>query len=157
MKNRYWLLIGLVTLGVLLVLLLVSRSDYEALQQENESLEANYAQLDNNYITVNNELAEIRKVHPPRDFSSLEELQNWLLSNDVSELPPASTVEQLYSKGLTIQEDALKDGYIISVDFEVPYPFMYFVYGVAIIDGNIWLWEVETDEPWKAEGLDKVK
>jgi len=150
MKNRYWLIIGLVILGVVLALLVVSRSDYEALQ-------ADLANLQADYDSVKSELDDIKKVYPARNFSSLEELKDWLLENDVSELPPAATVEQLYSKGLTIQEDALEDGYIISVDFEVPYHFMYFVYCVAIIDGDIWLWEVETDEPWKAEGWGQVR
>ncbi len=159
MRNFRWLLIGLVGLGVVLVLLFVSRSEYdalqadfEALQQQNESLNADYAELNSNYMAVNNELAEIKKVYPPRDFSSADELRDWLVSNDVSELAPAETIEQLYSRGLAIQEDALRDGYIISVNFEFPI----YIACVAIIDGDFWWWYPDTDEPNLYPSMDKV-
>lgn len=146
MKNRYWLIIGLVILGVVLALLVVSRSNYEALQ-------ADLANLQADYDSVKSELDDIKKVYPARDFSSLEELKDWLLENDVSELPPAATVEQLYSKGLTIQEDALEDGYIISVDFEVPI----YIACVAIINGYLWVWEPESDDPFLYSGWGQVR
>ena len=64
------------------------------------------------------ELAEIKEVYPPRDFSSLSELRDWLLENDVSEKPITTYMEDWYGRALEIQEDALKDGYIISVDYD---------------------------------------
>lgn len=186
MKNFPWLLTGLVVLGVVLVLLFVSRSEYnalqadlEALQQKHESLNANYtesntnyaqlsanytrlntnyAKLNTDYTAVNNELAKIKRLYPPRDFSSVQELKNWLVSNKVSELPPVdfSDAELNYSRALKLQADALKDGYIISVDIDVaPYGLAY-IACVAIIDGDFWWWYPDTDEPNLYTGLGKV-
>ena len=47
-------------------------------------LETKQAELDG----VNEELNEIKKVYPQQNFSSLKELQDWLLANDVSEREP---------------------------------------------------------------------
>ena len=140
MKRVIWLPLGLVVLIVVLVLLFVSRSQYGELEADYDALQADLVSVQVSYDSLEQELESIEKVYPPRDFSSEEELENWLLENDVSEQPSAETVEELYAKGL-----------------EVPYSFYWFVYGVAIIDGEIWLWEVETDEPFKAQNWDKVK
>jgi hypothetical protein len=128
----------------------VSKSAYEELQTERDAVLSQLANLQAEYDAL-------IEVYPPRDFSTLAELQQWLSQNDVSEQPASASVEEMYAKGLALQQDAIEDGYVISVDFEIPYPFFYFVYGVAIIDGEIWLWEVETDEPFKAQNWDKVK
>jgi hypothetical protein len=137
-------------LAAVLVLLFVSRAEYN-------NLEADLAGLQTAYDSTQAELADLKQLYPPRDFTSEQELREWLASNDVSEQPAATTVEEMYTKGLAVQEAAARDGYLISVDFEVPYEFFYFVYCVTIIDGEIWLWEVETDEPFKAQNWDKVK
>lgn len=149
MKPYGWLLL-VSGLAAVLVLLFVSRAEYS-------SLEADLAALQTMHDSTKAELADINQLYPPRDFSSEQELREWLANNDVSEQPAATTVEEMYAKGLAVQEAAARDGYIISVDFEVPYEFFYFVYCVAIIDGDIWLWEVETDDLFKAQNWDKVK
>lgn len=149
MKPYGWLLL-VSGLAAVLVLLFVSRAEYS-------SLEADLAALQTMHDSTKAELADIKQLYPPRDFSSEQELREWLANNDVSEQPAATTVEEMYAKGLAVQEAAARDGYIISVDFEVPYEFFYFVYCVAIIDGDIWLWEVETDDLFKAQNWDKVK
>ena len=149
MKPYGWLLL-VAGLAAVLVLLFVSRAEYN-------NLEADLAGLQTAYDSTQAELADLKQLYPPRDFTSEQELREWLASNDVSEQPAATTVEEMYAKGLAVQEAAARDGYLISVDFEVPYEFFYFVYCVTIIDGEIWLWEVETDEPFKAQNWDKVK
>ena len=149
MKPYGWFLL-VAGLAAVLVLLFVSRAEYN-------NLEADLAGLQTAYDSTQAELADLKQLYPPRDFTSEQELREWLASNDVSEQPAATTVEEMYAKGLAIQEAAARDGYLISVDFEVPYEFFYFVYCVTIIDGEIWLWEVETDEPFKAQNWDKVK
>jgi hypothetical protein len=149
MKPYGWLLL-VSGLAAVLVLLFVSRAEYS-------SLEADLAALQTMHDSTKAELADIKQLYPPRDFSSEQELREWLAANDVSEQPAAITVEEMYAKGLVVQQAAARDGYIISVDFEVPYEFFYFVYCVAIIDGDIWLWEVETDDLFKAQNWDKVK
>jgi len=156
MKPYGWLLL-VSGLAAVLVLLFVSRAEYSSLEADLVSLQGDLAALQTEYDSTQAELADIKQLYPPRDFTSEQELREWLANNDVSEQPAATTVEEMYAKGLAIQEIAAKDGYLISVDFEVPYSFYYFVYCVAIIDGEIWLWEVETDELFKAESWGKVK
>ena len=179
MKRFNWLLIGLLVLGVVLVLLLVSRSEYEALQADYDilqqqssglssqlqqaqsdltSLQADYDTLNTDYEAVSQELADIERVYPPRDFSSVLELRNWLQLNDVSDQPPTPDVSSWYSKALQIQEDALRNGYIISVDFDYdPETDSFYVFCVTIINGDIWFWDPETDEPFQYTGFGNVK
>jgi hypothetical protein len=142
------LLIGLVALCLAMVPLAgctgVSQSEYDALQAD--------------YDDVSSELAEIKEVYPPRDFSSLSELQDWLYENDVSEKPVTTTADRWYSKALEIQEDALNDGYVVSADYDYDQETdLYMVYCVTIINGDIWYWDPETDEPYQDYALGKVK
>jgi len=172
MKGLAWWLLGLVVLVVVLVLLFVSRSDYDTLQADFEALEqqnsglssqlqqvqSDLSQLQSDYDDVSQELEDIQRVFPPRDFSSVTELENWLLTNDVSETPFATTYEEWYAKALQIQEDALKDGYIISVDFDYDIEQdAILVYCVTIVDGNIWYWDPETDEIFQYFGMGSVR
>ena len=137
MKRFNWLLIGALLLSLAMVLLAgcgVPQADYDELNAEYGAVEA--------------ELAEIKEVYPPRDFSSLRELQDWLRANDVSERPASTTAEHLYSKALEIQENALEDGYIVSADIDYDSETeLFYVACVTIIDGDIWAWDPETDEP----------
>ena len=156
MKPYGWLLL-VASLAIVLVLLFVSRADYNNLETDLASLQDDFSSLQIEYDSTKAELTDLKQLYPPKDFASEQVLREWLADNDVSEQPEATTVEDLYTKGLAVQEAAAKDGYLISVDFEVPYEFYYFVYCVAIIDGDIWLWEVETNDPFKAENWGKVK
>ena len=167
MKRFNPLLIGLLVLCLAMVSLAgcVSKSEYETLQADYDELEANYEtlqadynELDANYVAVEAELADIQQVYPPTDFSSLSELQDWLLQNDVSERPVATIAETWYSKALQIQEDALKDGYIVSVDYDYDVETdLFYIYCATIINGDIWYWDPETDEPFQEYALGKVK
>jgi len=177
--SNWWWLIGLLVLVIVLVLMLVARSDYEALQadydalqQQNSSLSsqlqqaqsdltslrADYDELNADYEAVSRELADIRAVYPPRDFSSFNGLQNWLLSNGVSEQPFVTTYGEWYAKALQIQEDALKDGYVISVDYDYdPETDSFLIWCVTIINGYIWFWDPETDEPYQDNTFGQVR
>jgi hypothetical protein len=93
-----------------------------------------------------------------RDFSSYEELVQWLQANDVSEKPVSDYASEWYNKALEVQEDALRDGYIVSANYYYdPSTDTYIVYCVTIIDGNIWCWDPETDQPYADYSLGKVK
>jgi hypothetical protein len=93
-----------------------------------------------------------------RDFSSYDELKEWLQANDVSDRPITDYASEWYSKALEIQEDALRDGYIVSADYYYDsYTETYIVYCITIIDGDIWYWDPETDEPYADYSLGKVK
>lgn len=158
MKRVIWLPLGLVLLIVVLVLLFVSRSQYGELEADYDALQADLTSVQASYDSLKQELNNIKKVYPPRDFSSLAELQEWLLENDVSELPPVDIfeIEQIYSRALQIQADALKDGYIISVDIDVLSYDIAYIACVAIIDGDFWWWYPETDELNQYFDLGKV-
>ena len=137
------------------------QSDLTNVQADYDTVKADYDKLNADYEATKKELDEIKELYPPRDFSSLRELQDWLLANDVSERPAATTAEGLYSKALEIQEDALEDGYIISawIDYYAETQ-MFYVNCTAVADGYVWMWSPETDEPINfsdASGLLKLK
>ena len=63
-----------------------------------------------------------------------------------------------YNKALQVQEDALRDGYIVSADYDYDASTdTYLVFCTTIIDGDIWYWDPETDEPYADYSLGKVK
>ena len=157
----------------------VSQSKYEALQAKHEALQAERASLvaentsvkgqleevqsdltsvQADYEAANQELTEIKEVYPPRDFSSLRELQDWLLANDVSKRPITAIAEDWYGRALEVQEDALKDGYLVSVDYDYDEGIdSYFIYCITIINGRIFYWDPETDDVYEEYGLGTVK
>ncbi len=93
-----------------------------------------------------------------RDFSSYEELTQWLQANDVSEKPICDYASEWYNKALEVQEDALRDGYIVSAAYYYDsYTETYIVDCTTIIDGDIWYWDPETDQPYADYSLGKVK
>ena len=114
------------------------------LEESKADLEAKEYEL----AAVQEELAEIKEVYPARDFSSSKELRDWLAANDVSEFSPSTVAEKLYEKALQIQEDALADGLIISVDLDPgKQKDEWYISCVAVIDGELWAWGPESDEP----------
>jgi len=134
------------------------KGQLEEVQSDLTSLQADYGTLQADYDAVNQELAEIKEVYPPRDFSSLSELQDWLLANDVSEKPVTTFAEDWYGRALELQEDALKDGYLVSVDYDYDWQTdSYSVYCTAIIRGKIFYWDPETDEVLEEFVLGTVK
>ncbi len=154
MRRFNWWLVGLVILTLAMVLVVgcgVSQSDYEGLQ-------ADYDELNTEHEAVEEELAEIKEVYPPEDFSSLSELNDWLLENDVSRKPDTTYAEDWYGRALEVQEDALKDGYIVSVDYDYDAEDdSYLVWCTTIINGRIFYWDPETDEVFEENDLGTVK
>lgn len=128
MKNpsRLVVAVGIVSLTALLLSGCgVSRTEYEALEAE---------------------LNEMKEICPPRDFSSLAELEDWLSNNDISEEPITEYADEWYRKALRIQEDALEDGYIISADYDLSEDGeTASVWCVAIVRGRVFFWDPETD------------
>ncbi len=151
----------------------------EALEVENQSLEADYGQLTTAYNTlegnfqtmqemrdaieaqllaVSDQLAALQAVYPPRDFTSLRELEDWLLANDVSDKPITSTAEAWIGRALEVQEDALADGYVVSVDYDGPDANgLYSVFCTTVINGNIYFWDPETDNVLQDTSLGTVE
>ncbi len=159
-RHKVLILIGVVVLLLLLVTLpsCVSKPAYEALSDQVATLQQEKADLEAKNAKLQADLDALNKVYPPRDFSSLEELQNWLLANDVSDRPETTSAERWYSKALEMQEDALEDGYIVSADYDYDEKAdLVSVFCVTIINGDIWYWDPETDEPFQDYTLGKVK
>jgi chaperonin cofactor prefoldin len=123
------------------------QSDLTNLQADYEAINVDYDTLNADYEAIDEELAEIKEVYPPRDFPSMRELEDWLRANDVSDEPPATFAEGVYSKALRIQEDALNDGYIVSawIDY-YPETQEFYINCTAVADGYVWMWDPETDE-----------
>lgn len=175
MKRFNWLLTGSVVLCLAMVLLAgcgVSKSDYDALQAEKanletelaaaqsdlSSLQGDYDALDANYQAASSELAELEAVYPPKEFPSRTALEDWLQENEVSEEPVTMYTADWYGKALELQEDALADGYVVSVDYDYDSGTgIYMVYCVTIIDGDIWYWDPETDAVYRESGLTGVE
>ena len=108
------------------------------------------------YEAVKDELAQIKEVYPPHDFSSLSELNEWLLENDVSEKPATEYAEDWYGRALEVQEDALKDGYVVSADYDATEEGAA-VWCATIINGRIFYWDPETDEVFEEYAFGTVK
>ncbi len=125
---------------------------------DNSALDKEKEKLQSSLTSVTDELDEIKKVYPPRDFNSRMELEDWLLANDVSDKPVTSTAEGWYSRGLEVQADALADGFVVSVDYDGPEEEgAYAIFCTTIISGSIWYWDPETDEVFKDTYLTGVK
>ena len=110
--------------------------------------------LQSDLSEVQSKLTEINKVYPPRHFSSMNELHDWLVSNDVSDRSGSTTAEDVYAKALDIQEDALQDGYIVSawIDYYAEEE-MFYVLCTAVAGGNVYMWDPENDELTDLSGL----
>ena len=132
MKNSaWWRAANLLGLVVLLVLLILSRNQYGNLQAD--------------YEAISQQMTDIQAVFPPGEFASFAELQAWLDANPISE-NPTTTYAAWYANALQLQQDALMDGYIISVDFDYDsLEDLIYINCQTVIDGWIWYWDPETD------------
>ncbi len=138
--TRKYISIGLVLLVASLLL--------AACGVPQEDLDTAIAERDAALVQVSSlesDLAAIREVHPPRHFTSATELREWLAADTVSEMPVAEIAETLVDRTLQLQEAALADGYIISLDIDED-PDFFYVNALALIGGLIWIIDVETDE-----------
>jgi len=126
-SSRLVMAVGILSLTVLLLSGCgISEAEYEALEAE---------------------LNDLKEVCPPRDFSSLSELEDWLSNNDISEEPITEYADDWYRKALRIQEDALEDGYIVSADYDLwEDGETASVWCVAIVRGRVFFWDPESDE-----------
>ncbi|MCK4788935.1 MAG: hypothetical protein KAV87_34660 [Desulfobacteraceae bacterium] len=141
--------------------LLLIKAELAVSQSGISDLTASLEETEIELETLKGELDNIREVWPPQYFPSSMELRDWLAENVVSESPPTTIAETLYMKGLQIQEDALKDGYIISVDLDPgKQEGDWYVACVTVINGDLWAWGPESDAPIEVSsiiGFTKVK
>jgi myosin heavy subunit len=129
-------------------------SNLEKSQDELQLAQTNLKSTQDELDSTEEKLASIEKVYPPRQFSSSTELKEWLKTNDKSEKPFRAGVEGLYSLALELQEDALNDGYIISVDVDpTERANVWYITCVTCINGELWAWSPESDEITKVSTI----
>ncbi len=175
MKQLWWLIVGVVGLVAVLVLLFVSRAQYndlqadlDAAQAQNTSLsgqlqqaqsdmsslqgdlnqlQGDLNQLQDDYDDVSQELSELKDAPPARYFSSVSELERWLLTNPISNEPWANNWPEMYDKALRLQQAAADDGYIISVQYHYCEEAgdLEYIACTAYINGFLWFWLPEDD------------
>lgn len=161
MKRWCWLL-----LIVSLIMLLpgcTSNAKYQEALDQNAALSSQVADLNSQITNLSDQIStlqtnyeQISKVFPPRDFSSLQELKDWVAKDKTDLLPAPSTIEELYSRGLAMQLAALKDGFIISIDQEFITDTFFFIFGIAVVNNEIWVWDIEDDDLYQPIGWGKV-
>ncbi|MEE8194667.1 MAG: hypothetical protein V3T73_04120 [Dehalococcoidales bacterium] len=163
MKQLWWLIVGVVGLVAVLVLLFVSRAQYNDLQADLDaaqaqntslsgqlqqaqsdmsSLQGDLNQLQDDYDDVSQELSGLKDAPPARYFSSVSELERWLLTNPISNEPWANNWPEMYDKALRLQQAAADDGYIISVQYHYCEEAgdLEYIACTAYINGFLWIW-----------------
>lgn len=136
--------IGLILFSMLCVVLLVgcvSKSKYETLQT--------------NFETLQKELTDIKKIYPPHDFTSVKELQDWMSKNIQ---PGTKYLEDDFRSALKVQTAGIRDGYLISVmyDADSTNPNAGWIYNAALVNGVFYYWDpsntdIYEDYKWLTE------
>jgi hypothetical protein len=176
---RYEWLFTVVGLVVVLVLLVISIGDYndleasyDAAEDQNSSLitqlsgsQSQASQLQSDLAAAQAELAaanaqinDLQNAPAAGYFSSVTELQNWLLQNGVSDQSYATTYAGWYNKALEVQRDALSDGYIISVQYHYCDEEQHITYiaCIAAVGGYLWMWDPETDDVYPENIMGRI-
>jgi len=118
----------------------VSQTEYDAVIAERDEGQA--------------ELARLQEICPPSNFESLTELDTWLASNTVSEEAQSIYADAWLRKALRLQQDALAEGYIVSVDYDYDIDTELFsIYCTTVINGTLFFWDPETDEVFEEIGF----
>lgn len=134
--------------------LTILQNEYDNLQEDYEEIQSGQDDLQEQLDEANAALDEILGIYPPGDFVSETELLLWLEQNDVSEAPPAETVQDWVNKALAIQLDALADGYIINMDYDYDAATeTYTIYCTTIFNGSVYYWDPETDDVTRDSSL----
>ena len=155
---RKYISLGVVLLlaSLLLAACGVPQADLDAALAEATSLQSQLSSLQSDYEDASSDLAAIQEVYPPRHFTSATELRQWLAANDISDMPATELAETLVDRTLQLQEAALEDGYIMSLDIDED-PDFFYVNALALIGGLIWIVDVETDEVYQWSTLGVVR
>lgn len=155
---RKYISVGAVLLlaSLLLAACGVPQADLDAALAETTSLQSQLSSLQSDYDATSSDLTAIQEVYPPRHFTSATELRQWLAANDISDMPATELAETLVDRTLQLQEAALEDGYIISLDIDED-PDFFYVNALALIGGLIWIIDVETDEVYQWSSLGAIR
>jgi len=161
MKFLRWFVIIAGVLGMTAVTVAgcgIPKAEHDALQSEYDAIKAELDGIQAQYDEAVQELDSIKAVYPAGDFPSLAQLTRWLSENDISEGPESKYAEDWYLKALEIQAEALRDGYIVSVDYDTAEDGESIsVWCTTIINGRVFFWDPETDEIFEESLLGTVK
>ena len=146
--------------SVLVVLCLVAVTmascSTEQVQQELEATELELGQtqleleqVEAEIIALQLELSELQTKYPPRRFPNGEVLQTWLENNATAEKGESYDALVWLARALEQQEQAAKDGYIISIELTTDDDILYSVYSTAVVENNgFWWWDCEIGEAY---------
>jgi len=97
---------------------------------------------------ANKKVAELEAKATPRYFKDPVELANWLAKDPVSEEPNALTYVGWYQKALRVQQNAIKDGFLISVQYHFcdERQVIEYIACLALINGYLFMWDPENDD-----------
>jgi septal ring factor EnvC (AmiA/AmiB activator) len=95
--------------------------------------------------TTNSALsADLKKIQSPRHFSSLQELTDWLYKDDTN---TKYTTESAVQKSFILQVRALRDGYLLPVDFYQESG-QWYVTNSAVIGDKVYRVRASDDSTW---------
>ena len=90
------------------------------------------------------QLDAIQEVYPPSDFSSISELEGWVSTH--IQLEKESMIET-FKTALRVQEDGLRDGYLISIMIDYQEAMINgVVFCASLVDGALYAWSPTSDE-----------
>ena len=123
-------------------------SQLQQAQSQLQQTETDLSKLKTDYEAATKKIAELESKAAGRLFSSTVELANWLATDKVSEEPQANTYVSWYNKALKVQENAARDGFIISVQYHFcdERQVIEYIACLALINGYLFMWDPETDD-----------
>ena len=93
-----------------------------------------------------------------KDFTSSDDLVQWLNNSPVLKLPPVDNVTDWFNKARMIQAEALADGYVINIDYDYYVTDdTYKIYCTAVIDDKVYFWDPESNNITMDHGLSGIK
>ncbi len=133
-----------------------------ALQQAQSQLlqtQSELSALKTNYDTAAKKIAELEAKPPARYFDSTVELANWLAKDAVSQEPQANTYVSWYNKALKVQENAARDGFLVSVQYHFcdERQVIEYIACLALIKGYLFMWDPETDDVVEDPYWDRIR
>jgi small-conductance mechanosensitive channel len=104
-------------------------------------------------------IAELMAAPPARYFASTVELANWLALDKVSEEPAANTYVGWYNKALKVQQNAARDGFIISVQYHYcdERQVIEYIACLTVVHGYLFKWDPESDDVVEDPYWDKIQ
>ena len=139
--------------------LLQARSQLQQAEGQLQQTQTELSELKTNFDAATKQIAELEAAPPARYFISTVELANWLAKDKVSEEPPANTYVSWYNKALKVQENAARDGFLVSVQYHFcdERLIIEYVACITLVNGYLFMWDPETDEVFEDPVWGKIR